>query len=127
MRGPRVHRLLLGMLLVSVACFDSGGPPRPGTLTGTVQSPNGDEGAAVLLLLGDVARDVRPAGSTEAYAASSPEGTRVVLINPVAGALVFEVEVADTKRPPSVLFRQVAGTDDELRDDLSNYAVRWSP
>jgi len=122
-----MHRLVLGMLLVSVACFDSGGPPRPGMLTGTVQSPNGGEGAAVLLLLGDETREVRSAGSTEAYAASSPEGTRVVLINPVAGALTFEVEVADTKRPPSVLFRQVAGPDDELRQDMSGYALRWSP
>ncbi|MGD2045588.1 MAG: hypothetical protein PVF90_01775 [Gemmatimonadota bacterium] len=126
MRSPGVRLLLLGMLVGSVACFDSGAPPRPGTLTALVQSPNGDEGAAVLLLLGDDAREVRSAGGTEAYSAASAEGTRVVLIHPAGGALTFEVEMADTERPPSVLFRQVAGPDDALRDDVSGYVLRWS-
>ncbi|MGD2047516.1 MAG: hypothetical protein PVH96_14970 [Gemmatimonadota bacterium] len=126
MRSPGVRLLLLGMLVGSVACFDSGAPPHPGSLTATVQSPNGDEGAAVVRLLGDGVLGVHGAGATEAYSATSADGARVVLISMPGGALTFDVEVVDTGRPPSVLFQQVAGPDDELRDDISGYRVLWS-
>lgn len=122
----KLRVLLLVAVVGSVACFDSGASPRPGALTATVQSPNGDEGGAVVLLLGEGVLGVSGARDTDAYSASSDEGTRVVVINAAGGALTFAVEVADVERPPSVLFRQVAAPDDRLRDELSGYLIEWS-
>ena len=102
--------------------------PGPGTLTASLVSPSGDEGAAVLLLLGDGVESVASVGDTEAFASFSPaeSQTRVVLINELGGTLTFELEVANVLEPPTWVVEEVAGPDDELRSDVGGYRVEFT-
>ena len=119
------RRLFLLVALLLASCTDVGPVRGPGTFLATLSSPNGDEGAAVLVLLGEGVVDVRGTGGTDAYAATSGETTRVVLIKLPGGTLEFEVTVADLGGPLSALVQEVAGPDDELRTDLSAYRVEF--
>ena len=121
-----VRRVILLAALAVAACSDFGPSLGPGILTATLRSPNGNEGAAVLILLGDGVIDVNAVGSTEAYATTSGETTRVVLINQSGGTLTVDVELSDRRRRPVALVQEVAGPDDELRSDLSGYRVELS-
>jgi len=120
-KGP-VLLLLAGLL---AACSDEAPVSAPGTLSATVVGPNGAEGAAVVLLLGDGIQSVSPLGPTEMYAGAGSSQTRVVLIHPAGGDLMFEVAVADTTEPPAWVIEEVAGPDDALRSDLAVYAVKF--
>jgi len=117
------RRLLFAAALVLTACSDAARPSGPGAHTATVRSPHGAEGAAVLTLVGEGVLDVRPVGGTEVYSVVSGALTRVVLIDQAGGTLAFEVIVAELSRPLVALLQEVAGPDDELRDDLSGYRV----
>lgn len=120
----RLGRVLLVVALCALtACTDGVRTGGPGTLTVTLESPNGDEGAAVLLLVGEGIGDVRSLGRTEAYAGLSEDGVRVVLLNRVGGVLSFELTVGHRGRPPAAVIEQVAGPDDELRADVGAYRV----
>lgn len=116
--------VLLAALALS-GCTDIGPTRGPGKLAATLRSPSGDEGAAVLSLLGEGVLEVTKVGETEVYAVASGLTTRVVLINQSGGTLAFEVAVADVGRPVLALVREVAGPDDELRSDLSEYRVEF--
>jgi len=121
----RARFLVVAVLAVLAACTDAGPRRGPGTVTGTVQSPNGDEGAAVVLLVGEGVVEVRSVGGTDAYATTDGDMTRVVLVNLEGGTLAFELDLADASRPPVTSLGQVAGPDDQLRPDLSAYRVEW--
>lgn len=114
--------VLLAAALVLAACSEIG-PPGPGTLTVTLDSPNGSEGAAVLMVLGEGIGEVSSVGETEAHAVVSGGVTRVVLINQTGGTLAFQVAVNEVRSRPTVILGEVAGPDDELRADLSGYRV----
>jgi hypothetical protein len=105
------------------ACGDQGPVSGPGTLTGSVRSPHGPEGAAVLVLVGEGVGAVMQAGGADVHAHATSEGTRVVLVHPDGGDLDFRLELADTTRLPRILIEEVAAPDDELRMDLSGYSV----
>jgi streptogramin lyase len=78
----------------------------------------------VLLLVGEGVGEVRPAaGDTEVYAVVSGEQTRVVLIDQSGGTLAFDVAMTDMTRPLTAIVQEVAGPDDRLRGDLSDYRV----
>jgi hypothetical protein len=113
--------------LILVACTDHGRPPGPGSLTATLRSPNGSEGAAVVLLAGVGVSEIRPIGETEVYSFPSGDETRVVLVNQVGGTLAFELVVADRRGPLVGVVTEVAGPDDVLRTDLSDYALEIAP
>lgn len=118
-----LRRAMLVVVLVLTACTDGSLRLGPGTLTATVRSPNGEEGAAVLLLVGEGVTGVEQVGDTEIYATTSGDETRVVLINQTGGTLAFNVDVADRLRPLVAVVLQVAGPDDALRTDLASYVV----
>lgn len=121
-----MRAVALGALVVLAACGDDP-VPGPGTLTASVVSPNGDEGAAALILSGVGVSSVSSFGDTEAYA-SIDEGTgltRVVLINEPGGQLTFRVSVANVLEPPNGILEQVAGPDDALRDP-TGYRVEFA-
>lgn len=120
------RRLLVVAAVALGACLDSGGPPRPGTLTVALRSPHGDEGAAVLFFPGEDLSDVRSGSDVEAYASAAPDGTRVVLVSRAGGTLSFDVRVSDVERLPVGVVREVAGPDDALRTDVSGYALEIS-
>lgn len=94
-------------------------------MTATVVSPNGVEGAAVVVLLGDGVGAITAAGGTEVHSFAGSGETRVVLINQTGGELGFQVAVADTTQPPSFVLQEVAGPDDELRPSLSGYDLEF--
>jgi hypothetical protein len=123
MRTGPVFLLLAGLL---AGCSDEAPVSAPGTLTATVVGPNGVEGAAVVVLLGDGVRSVAPLGTTEMYSGSGSSQTRVVLIHPTGGELMFAVAVADTTEPPAWVIAEVAGPDDQLRADVAAYSLEFS-
>jgi len=118
-----VRRAVLLTITVLAGCSDVGPSSGPGTLTATLRSPNGDEGAAVIFLLGEGVIEVNAVGETEAYADTSGETTRIVLINREGGTMSVAVDVEDLGRPLVALVREVAGPDDLLRADLAGYRV----
>ena len=120
-KGP-VLLLLAGLL---AGCSDESPVSAPGTLSATVVGPNGAEGAAVVLLLGDGVQSVSALGPTEMHAGSGSSQTRVVLIHPTGGDLMFEVAVADTTEPPAWVIEEIAGPDDELRSDVGAYSLEF--
>ena len=123
----RVRRSLLVLFAVfTTACTDEGPVSGPGTVTATVAGPNGPEGAALVVLLGEGIGEVSPIGTTELFVRRGVGSTQIVLINQDGGELSFEVAVADTTDLPAVVIQEVAGPDDELRELLDAYTLEFS-
>lgn len=119
----------IGVVLATAAaaaCADQGPVSGPGTLTGTLVSPNGAEGAAYVILVGDGVEAVTGVGDAELHSLSDGDETHLVMIHPSGGVLAFQVAVADTTKLPGVLVLEVAGPDDELRGGLESYSVEFA-
>ena len=67
--------LLIGLL---AACSDEGPVAGAGTLTATLTSPAGAEGAAVLTLFGDGLGAITAVGETEVHARTGDSSTRAL-------------------------------------------------
>lgn len=109
--------------MVTAACSDTAPPPGPGTLTATVVSPNGAEGAAIVEVFGPGIGDV---GALEGRAHSEHRGdtVRVVIVRDDAGGgLRFTLAVTDTTQHFTGRVLEVAGPDDQLRLGVSAYSV----
>ena len=114
---------VLMILALATACSDEGPVSQPGTLTASVVGPNGAEGGALIMLLGDGVEAVSPGGGTEVYVSSADSRTRIVLIHPTGGDLTFEVDVADVTDPPTWVIEEVVDVDDQVRADVSAYSL----
>jgi hypothetical protein len=114
---------LFGLALM-VACSDEGPVSGPGSLTATLVGPEGADGAAILVLVGEGVGEVAQVGTTEVQARRDGDAMRLVLVSEEGGTLSFRVAVADTTQPPQVVIEQVAGDDDELRS-VDGYAVEF--
>ena len=77
----------------------------------------------MLSLVGEGILEVAAFGDTDVYAVTSEGVARIVLINQSGGTLAFDIDVADVGRPLVPLVLEVAGPDDQLRSDLSEYRV----
>lgn len=112
--------VLVGALLG--ACDDSA----PGTLTATLISPNGPEGAAYVTLSGPGITQVT---SLDARTFSNAVGdtVHVVVVRDQPGQLRFLIEVADTTLAPSALIVEVAGGDNRLRANAASYRLEIRP
>ena len=121
----RLPALFLLAALSLAACADEGPVSGPGTLTATLVSPNGPEGAALVELVGENIGAITALGDTEVFSESDGGSTQVVLVNQSGGALSFWVAVADTTAPPSAVVHQVSGPDDQLRATLDGYALEF--
>ena len=121
----KLHRFVafLGLSLL-LACADQS-PPGPGILMATLKSPNGAEGAALVVLMGSGIGEATPLGNNELYTNSNLDELRIVLINQAGGELEFRVEVADTTIKPTVTVEEVAGPDNELRSALGGYQLEF--
>ena len=122
----RIRTLSLLLCTLLVACSDEGPVSGPGTMTATVVGPNGDEGAALVILVGDNVGALTAVGGTELHHRVGSTETQVVLINPAGGVLAFQLAVADTTQPPQAVIQEVAGPDDELRSSLVEYSLVFS-
>ena len=123
MRRRVVAPILVGGLLLAAACGDAGPQSGPGTLTATVLSPNGAEGAAVVDVFGPGIGEV---GALEGRAFSQRRGdtVRVVVVRDQdAGDLSFTLSVADTTQLFTGVVLEVAGPDDALRGAVAGYTV----
>ncbi len=119
------HRFATFLALsLLVACTDQS-PPGPGILTATLKSPNGAEGAAVVVLMGPGIGEVTPVGSNQLYSNSSLDEVRIVLINQNDGTLAFRVEVADTTIEPAAIVEEVANPDNLIRSTLDGYQLEF--
>lgn len=116
----------LTVALVVAACSNEGPQSGPGTMTATLSSPNGAEGAAVVTLLGDGIGAISALGGTEVHSRPGDSSVRIVLINQTGGDLSFQVAVPDTTRPPAAVVAEVAGPDDALRPTVDGYTVEFS-
>ena len=114
---------LIGALLAS-ACDDPDAVP--GSLTATLVSPNGPEGAAWVTLSGP---GIGAVTSLDARTFSHAEGetVHVVVVRDQPGDLRFVVQVANTTQAPTVVVREVAGGDNRLRADVSAYRLALQP
>lgn len=118
----RSLRAALGALLLgAAACGDAGPESGPGTLTASVSSPNGAEGAAMVLLIGEGLGDVSPVDG-RVFGLRTGDTLRVVVVNEEGGALRFAVQVPDTTRHPQAVLVEVSGPDDQLRA-MAGYSV----
>jgi hypothetical protein len=122
MRAAAVAGLVLSAVLT--ACESAG--PAPGTMTATVVSPNGAEGAAHLTLFGP---GVEGVAQLDARTFSNVKGdtVQVVVVRDQPGQLRFTIQVADTTRPPVAILREVAAGDNALRTGLGGYSVEIRP
>ena len=119
------HRFATFLALsLLVACTDQS-PPGPGILTATLKSPNGAEGAALVVLMGPGIGEVTPVGSNQLYSNSSLDEVRIVLINQNNGTLAFRVEVADTTIEPAAIVEEVANPDNLIRSTLDGYQLEF--
>ena len=119
------HRFAAFLALsLLVACADQS-PPGPGILTATLKSPNGAEGAALVVLMGSGIGEATPLGNTELYTNSNLDELRIVLINQNDGTLAFRVEVADTTIKPAAIVEEVANPDNQIRSTLDGYQLEF--
>ena len=108
--------------LFSAGCESSSESSGPGPVSAALLSPNGNEGSAVLDVVGPVESVSTPSGVI-AYTTPSANGLRVVLVRLEAGALSMILNVPDVSTPPSVSVVEVAGPDDKVRQSLAGYRV----
>lgn len=126
-RFPRTVRftVVAALAVLFVACSDEGPVSGRGTLTATLVSPNGAEGAALVHLAGEGIGTITAVGGTEVFSEIGATAAQVVLVNQAGGELAFQVAVADTTQPPAVVVIEVAGPDDALRPDIADYDVEF--
>jgi len=117
------------VLVAVVAVFTScdfgifGGPSGPGLFDVTLTSPYGPDGAAVLELTGGVGLGVVAVDLGQSFYEHDGSTTRAVVVLAVPGPIHFTVRAEDIGKIPTVTLVQVAGADNELRQDLSAYDV----
>ncbi len=122
----RLRDALLSLTLALAACTDGGPLVGPGVVRVTLDSPNGDEGAAVLLLVGEGVIRASATDEADVYSETRGETTRVVVVHPSGGTLTFDVDMVERSRPLVALIQEVAGPNDALRNDLGGYRVELS-
>jgi hypothetical protein len=108
--------------LLTASCDNSTGSSGPGPLSAVLVSPNGNEGAAVLDVVGSVESVTTPDG-VSAYTTPAANGLRIVLVRLDAGTLSMTLKVPDISNPPALSVVEVAGPDNALRQSLAGYRV----
>ena len=123
-RTALVVTTLLGMaVLLGCDSFGPQEPEGPGDIFVDLQSPNGDEGAAVFEIEdGSGLREVT-AASGWIFQERVGEGIRVVVLMTTPGPIHFKIGADDVGQLPTVSVVQVAGPENQLRESLAEYEV----
>lgn len=110
-------------IVLSAACGSDSGEPRPSaTWSAVLESPFGDEGAAVLELEGDVVAARAPQGTRVMHNRSGGV-TRLVVVRDEPGTITFEIDLPEGDAAPAATVVEVSGPDDALRATTSGYSV----
>ena len=123
-------RLILALLLAPLSLTACGGddgpidiPGGPGTVSLTLESPNGPEGGVLVHLIGNGATNVTSAVG-DLFTSVSGDTVKVLLLRQDPGELGFSFTLPDTTRRPGIQIQQVTGGDNQLRANLSTYSMR---
>jgi hypothetical protein len=114
--------------LAFLACGDDGPsepPPGAGDLVVHLISPHDSEGAAVFETSGAGIAGVDCDGC-DAYHNRVNGTSRIVVLMEQPGQLRFTMSVADRQSPPELQVIEVADPSNQVRDDVSLYAVGYS-
>lgn len=117
LRTPARAGAFCALAWTAAACGDAGPVSGPGTLTATLVSPNGAEGAARVFLVGEGIGEVSAPGG-RVFSFQQGDTTHVVLVHEggAGGTLGFSVAVADTTRSIQGVVVEVSDPDDRIRD-----------
>ena len=121
--GQRLCHVAMVFLLGAAAC-DSG-PSGPGTLEARVQADA--LGAAVLEVEGGGIQGFVGRGSTQVYSGAVPGRAgvhRVIVVDPVGGDIVFEVEVDDVRMDGPIVTVVKAANTGNVPMSVSGVTVR---
>ena len=121
MKNRLVIAVAAAALLLS-ACDNSNRPGGGGSISAVVVSPNGDEGAAVLDVVGTVESFTGTDG-VSVYTTPTSTGTRVVLVRLTPGTLSMKLSVQDQDQLPAISVVEVADPDDRVRPSIAGYTV----
>ncbi len=124
-RSQKLHTassLLLACLVAGLsACNTSpSGPSGPGRLEVSLASPNGSEGAAVIVLKGSGLFELGGVAG-QIFTARSADSLVAVVVLDEPGVIKFTVRVEDVAVVPSARVVEVAGADNQLRTSLAGY------
>lgn len=114
----------LAALVILAACRDVNEPPPGGAYVATLVSPNRAEGAAVIELEGAGIEALSERGG-ELFSETTGRTVRVVIVREAPGAIEFGVTMASGSRPPTARVIEVADGEDQLRDALDRYSLRF--
>jgi len=122
------HRALIltAGLVVASGCGDAAPVSAPGTLTATLESPNGAEGAALIHLIGAGVSFLEPL-TGDLHTSVLGDTTKVLVLLDAPGEIAFLLNVADTTQPPVATLLQVADGQNQIRPGLGGYSVRFTP
>ena len=112
--------LLAFLLLWNVGCSDS----QPGEIEVFLVSPNGLETAAIVELDGVFDQISAPA-SAVAFSEIVGDRTRIAIMMRASGDVWFRVFVPSVSDPPLARVLEVAGPNNEIRDDVESYALQF--
>ena len=121
MKHPRLAAFVVAALALA-GCEGSTRPDGPGTMTASLVSPNGAEGAAILDVIGSVDA-FNCSSDVSVYTTPIANGTRVILVRLNPGALQMSMRVPDVSNPPAITVVEVAAGDDRLRPSVADYHV----
>ncbi|MGI9628571.1 MAG: hypothetical protein ACR2QM_17180 [Longimicrobiales bacterium] len=118
---------LVAVLGGAAACDDGSTSPgaQPGTVTATLTSPNGPEGAALVEITAPAAQVTQATG--QLYSSTDDSATQVLIVLDEAGVIRFDLALPDIQSRPTYRVLQVSGPDDRLRSDLSGYTLEFTP
>jgi hypothetical protein len=123
--GAIVASAVAALILFSCDEGPTGPPPGPGDLEVTLVSPNGPEGAAVFELADAQTVYVTSEGGQVAHWLTGT-ATRIVVLLDEPGAIRFTMHVDDRSAATGLEVVEVADGGNQLRDDLSSYALSFS-
>ena len=123
-RHPRRRLLAAALLFTSLlaACHDGSSPKRSGA-AGSVVSPNGAEGAAVIEFAGVVSSISVPGGV--GYLSSSGGVTRAALILQQPGTIRFSLPGVAIGSGPAATVIEVADGSNQPRAAVAGYTVTY--
>ena len=119
--------LLLACLVAGLSACDSvpSGPSGPGRIEVSLTSPNGSEGAAVIVLQGSGLSAVAAAAG-QIFTGPGADSLVAVVVLDEPGVITFTVRVTDVAVVPSARVVAVAGGDNQLRSSLLGYEFQFT-